>query len=284
MILNKKKNIEDTEWGQAIYVSSDTIKDDMLFIIKNNIKGVIISNDNGYLLDNVDFFKEYNFIEIVIISAYKEVDYAGIQYLKNLKVLALNILSKDNQIIDFSKFPNLLDCRFTWRTKASSLFDCTSLEYLGITKYKGESLEKFNKLVNLKTLSIGQSSIETLNGLKKLVSLENLDLFNNRKLVDFHGIGDLKSLKKLSIEYCKGLNKINEVGSLHNLEKLIINNCEDIDSIKPIEGLKNLKEFYFQDSTNIIDGDISPCIGLSKASFQDRKHYNYRYQEIKRLN
>ena len=95
MILNKKKNIEDTEWGQAIYVSSDTIKDDMLFIIKNNIKGVIISNDNGYLLDNVDFFKEYNFIEIVIISAYKEVDYAGIQYLKNLKVLALNILSKD---------------------------------------------------------------------------------------------------------------------------------------------------------------------------------------------
>jgi hypothetical protein len=284
MILKKRKNIEDTEWGQAIYISSETIKDDMLFMIKNNIKGVIISNENGYILDNVNFFKEYDFIERVIISAYKEIDYSGIHFLKNLKVLALNILSKDNQELDFSKFPNLLDCRFTWRTKTSSLFNCTSLEYLGITKYKGENLEEFEKLINLKTLSIGQSSIETLNGLNKLVGLENLDLFNNRKLVNFQGIGNLKSLKRLSIESCKGLNEINEVSSLYNLEKLIINNCGDIESIKPIESLKNLKEFYFQDSTNIIDGDISPCIGLSKASFQDRKHYNYKYQEIKMIN
>jgi hypothetical protein len=283
MILNMKKNIVETEFGQAVYVTSDTIKDDMLFLIKNNIKGVIITNDNGYILDNVDFFKEYDFIEIVIVSAYKEIDYSGIHYLINLKILILNILSKENQYIDFSKFPNLIDCRFNWRAKAISLFDCTSLEYLNITKYKGTDLDKFEKLVNLKTLCIGQSAIETLNGITKLTSLVKLDLFNNRKLSSFNGISVLKHLKEFSIDSCKGLSEINEISQLENLEKLKINNCGDIESVKPIVGLKNLKEFYFQDSTNVVDGDISPCIGLSKTSFQDRKHYNYKYQEIKNL-
>lgn len=283
MIFKKKKNIEKTEWGDAIYVSQDNIKSDMVFLLKNNIKGIIISNDNDYLLDNIDFLKEYDFIELVIISAYKKLDYSGINHLRNLKVLSINTLYKDNQEINFDKFPNLIDCRFTWRVKAKSLFNCSSLQYLGISSYKGKNLENFNKLINLKTLSIGQSSIETLGGLNKLIKLENLDLYNNRKLINFEGIINFSTLKSFSIDSCKGLNNINEISTLLNLTKLVINNCGDLDSIKSINKIKTLKEFDFQDSTNILDGDISSCIGLV-CSFQDRRHYNYKYQEIKKMN
>ena len=284
MFFKKSRNIIETELGKAIYVSSDTIEEDMLFLKKNNVKGVIISNDNGYKLNHVDFFKTYDFIEIVIISLYLETDYSAIHYLKKLKVLSLNILCKDNQAIDFSCFPELVTCCFNWRAKTKFLFECTSLEDLSLSKFKGANLENFKNLENLKWLQIYQSSIENLNGIENLYNLERLDLYGNRKLVSFVGIGHLRVLKQLKVSSCKGLNDLDEFSSLENLEKLEINNCGDIKSLLPIKGLKKLNELKFLESTNIVDGNLSPCIGMKDIFFQNRKHYNYTYQELEMIN
>lgn len=282
MFFRNKKKIVHTEFGKAIYVSSNTINEDMLFLKKNNIKGIIISNDNDYLIDNVNFLKENDFIESITIYAYNKIDYSAIHYLKKLKTLNINTLYRDNQEINFSSFQNLKICSFNWRKKIISLFDCHSLETLSIGGFRGESLQQFANLYNLKILRIYKSSIKGIGELNKLSKLDTLDLFGNRKLMNFNNIYNLISLKHLCIESCKNYTNLDGIEKLKNLESLEVNNCKEIDSLKPLRELQKLKKVDFQDSTNIIDGDISPCIKLI-SSFQDRKHYNYSYLEIKRL-
>ena len=60
----------------------------------------------------------------------------------------------------------------------------------------------------------------------------------------------------------------------------------NIESIKGIEELKELSIFLFYESTNIIDGDISPVFklaNLSKISYQNRKHYSHKREEFGKL-
>lgn len=59
-----------------------------------------------------------------------------------------------------------------------------------------------------------------------------------------------------------------------------IDNCGDIESLKPIQHLKKLKELSFAESTNILDGDLSPCKGIKSVGFMERKHYTLKYADL----
>jgi protein phosphatase 1 regulatory subunit 7 len=43
--------------------------------------------------------------------------------------------------------------------------------------------------------------------------------------------------------------------------------------------MPKLKQFMFVD-TNIVDGDLSPCIGLEYSGFFDKKHYSHKFKEL----
>lgn len=276
--------IVNTELGKSAYISSDNIADEMEAVRRGNILGIILSFDKGYTLNNVDFLKDYTFIERITISSYQGINYAGLHHLNNLKFLAINVLAKDNQEIDFNMFPKLEDCRFTWRPKASSIFNCTSLKRLDIIKFNKDNLQDLSKLINLKILDLRQSSFKSLVGIESL-GLEKLGLYYLSKLENLQTVDKLsKSLKVLDIESCKNINDIHEISQLHNLEKLGLNNCKQIDSLKPIQNLNKLQQFDFWGDTSILDGDMSPCIGIRKVAFENRKHYNYKNEEIDRLN
>ncbi|WP_226390530.1 hypothetical protein [Penaeicola halotolerans] len=284
MLLKKKIEIVNTEWGKSAYISSDNIAGDMEAVKKSNILGVILSFDKGYKLDNVDFLKDYTFIERITISSYQAIDYTALRHLKNLKVLAINVLAKDNQEIDFNMFPKLEDCRFIWRPKAKTIFNCTSLKRLDIIKFNKEDLQDLRHLVNLKTLGLRQSSIKSLIGIENLL-LERLGLYHLSKLDNLKGVDKLsKTLKYLDVESCKNIDEIEEISQLYSLEKLGLNNCKEIKSLSPIRGLKKLKWFDFWGNTSIQDGDMTPCIGIQKVAFENRKHYNYKNEEIDKLN
>jgi hypothetical protein len=279
-----KTNIEvaNTELGNAVYVGSD-VETTMDYAIKNNIKGIIISHGKGYRNSNVDFLKKYTFIENLIIQYYGSIDLTGIHSLINLKRMALNIIANDNQVIDFSCFPFIETCMFDWRPKAKSIFNCKSLKYLRINKLKKDDLTDFRELSNIEVLKIASSSIKSLKGIEQL-NLHTLGLYYLNRLESIANIeGLVGTLKVLDIQTCKKINSIKEISTLENLEKLGINNCGDIDSIKPICNLKRLKSFEFWESTNILDGDISPCLNLKGVAFQNRKHYNHTYEDIYKI-
>ena len=54
------------------------------------------------------------------------------------------------------------------------------------------------------------------------------------------------------------------------------------DGISFIRKMKNLKFFSFV-KTNIKDGDITPCLGLEYAGFDDKRHYSHRMKQVNRI-
>ena len=106
---------------------------------------------------------------------------------------------------------------------------------------------------------------------------------NLKRLESLAGIEGLEALEELEIHTCRAIRSIDEIGSLSNLKKLRLNNDGEIESLKPLEKLSTLEEVSFYESTNILDGDLSPLLRqnrLSRVSFQNRRHYTHRREEF----
>lgn len=170
---------------------------------------------------------------------------------------------------------------------AESLFECLGLKSLGINNYKGRDSTVFSRLKNLEKLTILNSDIENLIGLSSLTNLNYLSLTNVKNLTSLKALGNLKNLRELNIHNCKKINTITKLFNLKRLEKLSLLNLSDITTIKGIENLSELKILMFYESTNIIDGDLSPLFklkNLSNISFQNRKHYTNRREDFSQYN
>jgi hypothetical protein len=199
------------------------------------------------------------------------------------KLRALEITTYCSTEIRFSKFPLLEDCTLEWRPKAESIFDCKTLIKLLINRYKGKDIAPFTKLESLESLSILNAPLENLHGLGSLRKLRSLRLANLKRLKSLDGIEGLENLRELEIHTCLGIHSIDELGYLTQLRKLYLNNDGDIASLKPLNNLNELESVVFYESTNIIDGDLSPLLRqkhLSNVSFQNRRHYSLRREEF----
>src|SRR5262249_11900376 len=120
-------------------------------------------------------------------------------------------------------------------------------------------------------------------GLRPLARLRSLRLANLKRLQSLAGLEALTNLEELEIHTCRAFTSIEEVGALSRLRKLLLNNDGKIASLKPIDKLSDLQWVLFYESTNIVDGDLSPLLRLkklSRLSFQNRRHYSHRREEF----
>lgn len=149
-----------------------------------------------------------------------------------------------------------------------------TIENVEITDFTG--LEQFE---NINTLTITFSNCEkesTLNIIKNMTNLTNLNLRGNELGNSISALGRLTSLKKLYLEN-NHISDITAIGNLTSLETLdLANNI--IKDISPISNLTNLKQLYL--STNIIE-DIAPISGLSHL--EDLNISTNRIKEINAL-
>lgn len=135
-------------------------------------------------------------------------------------------------------------------------------------------------LEQLEELVLTQCKVSSLAGIGKLGELRKLELNYLRTLND---LGDLEglnySLQRLEIEACKDIENLYKIGNLKELEFFILWNCGDIPSIGFVKELHQLKHFSFG-STNILDGDLSPCIGIDYIHFTEKKHYSHKRKDF----
>jgi hypothetical protein len=195
----------------------------------------------------------------------------------------LTVVTYCENEINFSAFPELETCSLEWRTKASSLFDCMTLRDLFLNRYDGRDAVPLKNLLNLETLGIMNSPVETLEGLSVLKKLRSLRLGRLNCLKSLEGIQGLINLEELEIQRCRRIGSIQQAESLSKLRKFFLNDSGEIESLKPIAKLDRLEEVLFYESTNILDGNltfVAQLPALSKTSFRNRRHYSHRCEDF----
>lgn len=282
--------MKNIEFGKSKYGPSATLKSEWQesyrdIIQKKGITELILNDGNGWKGKNVDFLKFFPKLKSLTLIDFKIKSVDPIKYLNSL--VSLNLLTYSKKPVDFKSFPKLKDCNFEWIKDSNSLFTCKSIESLSINCYNQKSTDGFNKLVNLKQLTILNSPIEDLRFLRLLNKLEYLRLANLKNIISLEGVDSLNNLKDLEINHCKKIQSVSNLFNIKNIKKLAFIDMGNIDSIKGIEKLSKLESFVFYESTNVLDGDLTPLLKLKKLSnisFQNRKHYTHRREDFKGYN
>ncbi|MBK7636946.1 MAG: hypothetical protein IPJ13_23740 [Saprospiraceae bacterium] len=127
-------------------------------------------------------------------------------------------------------------------------------------------------------LYLRTGSVSDLSFLKDLKSLQKLELSSLTKLEDTSGIMNHPNIKELDIESCKKIpvdHLIEIVTSCAKLEVIKLSHFE-FPNLEWVRGMKCLKQLVIIDC-NVLNGDISPAAHLEYVAIDNRKHYNYRF-------
>lgn len=273
---NIKLRVENNK--EEILIDDTYLQECINYINDNSVKRVDVSYPRYKGVD-LEFLKHCPVIEEIALESSFLQDISGVAYLKNLKVLNLSeetIIDGKNGI-DLGSIASLETLYLTWSHKVKGINKLLNLKELAIWKYKpkNKNLEEFSKLRNLEKIILIQSNIVNLNGICNLEKLSEVELNNLRKLNSLSDINMLNEcLTALEIESCKNVQDLMLIGSLESLQNLTLVNCGEISSIDFITKLPNLKSFVFL-GTNVLNGDISPCIDINYVMFDHKKHYSH---------
>lgn len=265
---------EDSECIEGIKVDGEWHPNIEKYIKKYNIKALYLNTSTGWIGKDYSFLKDLeNLVELQILDPHM-VNISALERLDKLEYL--NIAYFPDEYIDFKKLSNLKKCSLGYPKNIKSLFEVKTLQCLALDELKLKDYSDLRKLVNLKELYIGNSSIPSLDFLNEMLTLEKLSLVNCRKINNFSPISLFVRLKYLDLRGCSKLEAIDFVKPLKNLEHLVLGNSKSIKSIKPLSGCLSLKIASFP---NIIDGDLSPLEklpNLSNLFIQNKKHYSHK--------
>lgn len=240
-----------------------------------------LNSSKGWMGKNIDFIEHYDWLKSFTIIDMKINDISAVMSLHGL--VSLSIVTYCKTKLDFARFPDLRNCSLEWRRGAESLFDCVMLTDLFLNCYDGKSSSPFSSLVNLRTLAILNAPLSELNGLAGLKGLRSLRLAGLKSLSSLDGLEHLHRLEQFEMQLCKSVHSLAPLGSLKNLVDVNISNNGKLDSLTPLGALPKLRSVLFYESTDIVDGDLRPIFdnpGISKISFQNRRHYSHKREQF----
>jgi Leucine-rich repeat (LRR) protein len=251
------------------------------YLTENGVVELELNQGKGWRGTDLSFLSGLRDLKAFEILDLNIKDITPIHCLNNLRRLGVTTYCSTG--IDFSAFSKLESCALEWRRKATSLFDCTTLKTLFVNRYKGKAVAPFATLANLESLAILNAPIENLHGLSAMIRLRSLRLAGLRRLRSLAGIEGLANLEELEVNSCRSISSIEPVAFLTQLQRLYLDNDGNIKSLKPIERLGGLVSVAFPQSTNILDGDLSPLLRqrrLSCVAFKNRRHYSHRQEDL----
>jgi hypothetical protein len=275
--------IEEGKYGKRFVPQGKWTPEMTRYCLSNGIRDVYVNIAFGWPGYDLSFVKDVPDLLSLEVLTSRVDDPAVVESLTRLRFLSLSLIITGR--IDFSRFPELEEVYLTWTPKAESVFGCTSLRKIGMSRYKTEEgdLSAFCSLSNLEVLGLGVCNITRIGDLSCLTHLRKLEINRATKLASLDGIELLRGLRELHIETCRRIGRIDPIAQLENLERLLLPNNGPIDSLKPLRRLKKLREFFFYESTNVLDGDLTPLKdlpNLEDVAFQPRRHYNLKPDDL----
>lgn len=277
---NGLKILKGQNGYQALFFDSSRIDDCIIYLYENNLKNISINPFQGYVINDLNFLSRLeHYLEGVTILDEKY-DYAPVNNLHKLKSLGFPDNKRDT--IDLSNFPHLESLACDYSPRLKELETCGELRSLTLSGYKSsaKTIEKIPPLPSLITLNLFVTNITSLVGINSFPQLNELTLFRASRLEDISALREIRdTVTRIEIDSCKQIRNYEVLGELTNLERLIISCSSPIESLSFTKTLPNLDFLSFV-KTNIVDGDLSPTLGMGYVGFENKRHYSHKFEEI----
>lgn len=145
-----------------------------------------------------------------------------------------------------------------------------------------KELRGINEIKSLEFINFDNCrQLEQIDGIEQLPNLKVLWFESCSKIKDAFLIRRIKNLKVLLFESIKGIDFsfLENMECENSLECLMLENCGNIESIKFLDNYPVLQAFDCY-KTNVIDGNISPCLRMESAWISNKKHYNLKSDQL----
>ncbi|HEX8575714.1 MAG TPA: hypothetical protein VF677_05425 [Flavobacterium sp.] len=281
-IINGFKFQKDIDGSKKLIIESSKLDECIKYVLDGNIKSITINYFQGYELPDIDFlYKLSNVLEGLHLPETK-FDIKVLNSLHNLKYLGFADNKKD--VVDLSSFPNLESLACDHSSRLRGLDTCKKLKSLALTGYKSQSkgLSELPSFSVLQELYLFKADIANLQGVERYGTLKKIALFGASKLETVAALKPLyDSLEEIQIEQCKKINDFEIIGKIKSLKKIILSESGAIKSLVFLEELPRLEFISFW-GTNVLDGEIKYCEGISYVGFDNKKHYTHKSEQFKK--
>ena len=139
--------------------------------------------------------------------------------------------------------------------------------------------DKIGEFPNLTSLTCTQIGCRSLDVLETLPKLENININYCTKLADVSAVAKCPKLQEANFQVCKQVTNFDTLSQSQTIRALDIFKCGSVPSIHFIDGMSNLKAIDIVE-TNVLDGDLTPCMRLESVTTLDKKHYNLKAEQL----
>lgn len=275
-----KEIVEIGKYRVATYVPGD-IKKTLKNFHENKCQGLNFHSWHEISLNDLNSISSMKELRLLIIQCDVGFPLTVLENLENLEEMSL---AKFKGSIDISKLKSLRRLALDWHTNPIHGAHLSSIRELNVQKFKSAlfDLSEIPGLPALEILSLSNSNIKNTSGLGKFPMLRELRLFDCKNLVEMQLI-DAPNIELLFVEECKKVHNLSGLEVCTMLRKILISNCFEIDNLIFVKSLHKLKSFRFL-KTKIVDGDLTPLIGIEDVFFKDSPHYNMRLCDLQSNN
>ena len=237
--------------------------------------------------DSLSFLAQIDCVESLSIGWCGKIhDLSPIGGLVQLKSLCLDYGAKDGLGFPLRSLPHLERLYLGEKiADEEQVFSLRNLRRLGLTKYPAkQSSYEFSNLVNLEYLSVAESGLSEIEGLRNIKNISDIHLLRLKHLVSLKGLeGSSTMLRKIRIEGCPNVGQLEPIGGAIGLEELYLYDCGNIPSLALISGLANLRVLAIGGNTNIVDGKVGflkQMPSLRDLRGAHRMHYDLNREEF----
>jgi hypothetical protein len=266
---------------RSVFIESDRIDACMNYAQQNHLGRIAIAPLEGFRLPDLSFLARFPWVEHLTVMDSEMIDVSALSSLECLRYLQISGATK--QPLDLANFPLLRELRVQWWPKLRFGEVLSSLQVLSLSHYSPASgdLKGLPRIPQLDDLDLVQSSNLTLSGIERFPGIRRLTVAYFPKLIDLSPLTTFVDglLEILEFGNCPKLAHHDQVRVIRSLRRLAFNKCGEIPSLSFLNDLQALESFSFVD-TNIVDGDLTPCVRLQFAGFLDKRHYSHRRSEF----
>ena len=275
--------IDQNDLGRTLVVTGGWTAEAARVLDRGDVDGLTLNYALGFSEPTLDFLDGWPIRRLNILAR----DLTDLEPIARLRetLEELSVQAAPEASLDLGDAPRLRAVAGEWELIRWQLRLLDSLERLITWRFDETTLLPLSEYEQLQHLTIKEpGKLESLLGAENLSSLRHLELISAPRLTDISAIAGLVDLEELSIQDARGLVTLEQVSQLTNLWHLGIADCGDVESLAPLVGLTRLRSLYAWGTTRVVDGDLSPLLGLSALTdfrMRSRRQYSPSVEEVK---